>query len=78
MTNDASVVDGVVRWEAGGRLVTIDRGPSAEAGTAAPPRSGPVAGRIPVRANLTDPAVVRIAVLAVGIAALLLVIATVL
>jgi hypothetical protein len=45
---------------------------------AAVPPSGPGTGRIPVLEIMTDPAVVRVAVLAVGLATLLLVIAALL
>ena len=65
MTDDTS--------RAYGRVATIVRGPAAGATGACPP-----SGRIPVLEIVTDPAVVRIAVFAVGIAALLLAIAALL
>ena len=65
MTDDTSRADG--------RVATIVRSPAAGATEAWPP-----SGRIPVLEIATDPAVVRIAVLAIGIAALLLAIATLL
>jgi hypothetical protein len=50
----------------------------ASAATAVRPQPGPGTGRIPVLEILADPVVVRIAVLAAGVAALLLTIATML
>jgi len=65
MTDDTSRADG--------RVATIVRSPAAGAAQA-----WPASGRIPVLEIVTDPAVVRIAVFAVGIAALLLAIAALL